>query len=222
MDTAAESASSGRLYIHCPYEERTEASGLGAQWDADSKRWYAPDYVTWKGLSRWHNAPPPPATSGEYPADDFQNGAWLTVPFAEKDEAKGMGARWNKESKQWFASKSRSGYARLVRKWGSSHDIAALSPSSVDVPEEGFEKGDWLAVPFSDKDTAKGMGARWNKTRKEWFAPEDGTNFRGLVLRWGDPQRRSELLVDDEKDEKDEKDEGGEVEDEPASKRRKE
>ena len=31
-----------------------------------------------------------------------QKGLTLEVPFAEKDEAKALGARWNPEAKKWF------------------------------------------------------------------------------------------------------------------------
>ena len=30
------------------------------------------------------------------------NGVAIEVPFAEKDEAKALGARWNPEIKKWF------------------------------------------------------------------------------------------------------------------------
>ncbi len=31
-----------------------------------------------------------------------QNGIAIEVPFAEKDEAKALGARWNAEIKKWY------------------------------------------------------------------------------------------------------------------------
>ena len=31
-----------------------------------------------------------------------QKGLIINVPFAEKDEAKALGARWNPEAKKWF------------------------------------------------------------------------------------------------------------------------
>ena len=30
----------------------------------------------------------------------------------------------------------------------------------------------FLTVPFKDKDTAKGLGARWDATLRQWFVPE--------------------------------------------------
>lgn len=45
----------------------------------------------------------------------------LNVPFAEKDEAKKLGAWWNPELKRWY-SKSREDYPKL-KKWISKEKI---------------------------------------------------------------------------------------------------
>lgn len=39
----------------------------------------------------------------------------------------------------------------------------------------------YLAVPYSEKDTAKALGARWNPTVKKWYAPHAEEE---LVKRW--------------------------------------
>ena len=43
-----------------------------------------------------------------------------------------------------------------------------------------------LKVPFSEKDKAKALGARWNSERKAWYVPDgqDITPFK----RWHTPQ----------------------------------
>ncbi len=73
----------------------------------------------------------------------------LEVPYPEKDVAKAGGARWDKETKRWFAP-----------------------------PEANLEKlSKWmitmLEVPFAEKDLAKAAGARWNRDAEFWFAPAD-------------------------------------------------
>ena len=30
----------------------------------------------------------------------------------------------------------------------------------------------FLTVPFKDKDTAKGLGAKWDASQRQWFVPE--------------------------------------------------
>ncbi|MFD3354403.1 DUF5710 domain-containing protein [Streptomyces fradiae] len=50
---------------------------------------------------------------------------WLDVPFAEKDEAKRGGARWDAAAKRWYAP--RSGMAELER-WAAAPDVPDLLP----------------------------------------------------------------------------------------------
>jgi Competence protein CoiA-like family/Domain of unknown function (DUF5710) len=44
--------------------------------------------------------------------------------------------------------------------------------SSESEPDDDMLVGAILNVPFSQKDVAKSLGARWNNTRKKWFIPE--------------------------------------------------
>ncbi|MBJ7314316.1 hypothetical protein H7U20_29620 [Rugamonas sp. CCM 8940] len=44
-----------------------------------------------------------------------------------------------------------------------------------------------LKVPFSEKDQAKALGARWNADRKAWYVP-DGQNASAFE-RWLDPSQ---------------------------------
>ncbi|GAA4005440.1 hypothetical protein GCM10022247_28530 [Allokutzneria multivorans] len=50
---------------------------------------------------------------------------WLDVPFAEKDEAKAQGARWDPNAKRWYAP--RPGIAGLQR-WAALPDVPDLLP----------------------------------------------------------------------------------------------
>ncbi|MFI7359903.1 DUF5710 domain-containing protein [Streptomyces avidinii] len=50
---------------------------------------------------------------------------WLDVPFAEKDEAKAGGARWDATARRWYAP--RAGMAELGR-WTPGADIPELLP----------------------------------------------------------------------------------------------
>jgi hypothetical protein len=50
---------------------------------------------------------------------------WLDVPFAEKDEAKALGARWDQAARRWYAP--RPGMAHLDR-WQALPDIPDLLP----------------------------------------------------------------------------------------------
>ena len=71
----------------------------------------------------------------------------LEVPYAEKDVAKAAGARWDKESKRWYAP--------------PDADLEKLSEWMITM----------LEVPYAEKDLAKAAGARWNRDAEFWFAP---------------------------------------------------
>ena len=45
----------------------------------------------------------------------------------------------------------------------------------------------YLHVPFTEKDDAKALGARWDATRKMWFAPQGADLAR--FKRWAFPRR---------------------------------
>lgn len=65
------------------------------------------------------------------PGDDIQwvtvtlARTWLDVPYAEKDEAKALGARWDPDARRWYAP--RPDTAGLDR-WVALPDIAELLP----------------------------------------------------------------------------------------------
>lgn len=40
----------------------------------------------------------------------------------------------------------------------------------------------WLNVPYSQKDAAKSLGARWNQQKKRWYAPSMESMER--LKRW--------------------------------------
>ena len=50
---------------------------------------------------------------------------WLDVSFAEKEQAKAAGARWDREAKRWYAP--RPGIAALAQ-WAARPDLPELLP----------------------------------------------------------------------------------------------
>ncbi|WP_310912810.1 DUF5710 domain-containing protein [Lipingzhangella rawalii] len=61
-------------------------------------------------------------TRGEPPVEER---IWLDVPFAEKDEAKAAGARWDGTARRWYAP--RAGIAALER-WAAAPELPTLLP----------------------------------------------------------------------------------------------
>ena len=41
----------------------------------------------------------------------------LSVPYAEKDEAKGLGAKWDPSAKKWYTLKNNPNASELLEKW---------------------------------------------------------------------------------------------------------
>jgi hypothetical protein len=60
--------------------------------------------------------------------------AWLDVPFAEKDAAKALGARWDPQAKRWYDPRPPT--TGLVR-WASLPEVPDLLP----VEDRGFGSG---------------------------------------------------------------------------------
>lgn len=43
-----------RIYLNVPFAEKDAAKALGARWDADNKKWYAPANIDITLFSQWH------------------------------------------------------------------------------------------------------------------------------------------------------------------------
>lgn len=71
----------------------------------------------------------------------------IKVPFSEKEDAKGLGARWDATVKSW-------------------HVPQGFDPAK-------FEKWwRYLDCPYEDKEKVRDLGGRWDKQSKKWFVPE--------------------------------------------------
>lgn len=57
---------------------------------------------------------------------------WLTVPFAEKDLAKRLGARWDNDRRQWYADARES--IAPFRTWGAKPTTPVAPPVAPPVP----------------------------------------------------------------------------------------
>jgi Domain of unknown function (DUF5710) len=100
---------------------------------------------------------------------------WLDVPFAEKDQAKAAGARWDQSARRWYAP--RPGIAELVR-WAALPDLPALLPGE----DRSFGAGLFVdLVPESC----------WFTNARSCIAERDWERVRRLVV--GRAGRRCEV-----------------------------
>lgn len=86
---------------------------------------------------------------------------FLNVPFKQKDEAKALGAKWDRQQQSWYipSGLDRSAFA----KWSTE-----AREQNLDIPEVSARQ--YLAVPYSAREEAKAAGAEWDKVAKSWFA----------------------------------------------------
>lgn len=94
---------------------------------------------------------------------------YIDVPYKEKDEAKALGARWDRKARSWYVP--------------SGADVAAFSKWSQSQPQDvDGSKREYLAVPYSERKAAKAAGARWDKQAKSWYVGPSAD--RNELARW--------------------------------------
>ena len=105
------------------------------------------------------NKPAPPKKS--------EIGTYLSVPFSEKDEAKGLGARWDSSAKCWYmpAGADQSKF----KKWITGNGTKTV-------------KKIYIKVSFDEKDEAKKLGAKWDGDKKSWYIMSN--QDKALFSKW--------------------------------------
>jgi antirestriction protein ArdC/phage/plasmid primase-like uncharacterized protein len=96
----------------------------------------------------------------------------IAVPYKEKDEAKALGARWDRQRQSWYVPAGVD--IALFAKWPQQQltgggQVAAAGEAGGGPPAERV----YLAVPYSERTAARAAGARWDKVAKSWCAGPD-------------------------------------------------
>ena len=104
----------------------------------------------------------------------------LRVPFAEKDQAKALGARWNAGEKHWYVPDGRN--SALFRRWVPMPDF---NPG-IDLPKERWQKPS-LYVDLVPK-------SAWYSNLRSILTPSEWTLLRKLTYRRG--KHRCEVCFD--------------------------
>jgi len=103
---------------------------------------------------------------------------FIAVPFEEHEQAKALGARWDRLQQSWYvpanvdgASFARWAPAVLATAAGIGKAAWAVrAPMPDQVPASGRI---YLAVPYEERHLAKAAGAAWDKVAKSWYAGPD-------------------------------------------------
>ncbi|WP_020405856.1 zincin-like metallopeptidase domain-containing protein [Hahella ganghwensis] len=92
---------------------------------------------------------------------------YINVPFNEKDEAKSLGARWDRQERSWYVPPTADSSA--FSKWTSNQ--VKKDQQSVTLEPKKNEASDrlYLAVPYGERGAAKAAGAKWDKDAKSWY-----------------------------------------------------
>jgi hypothetical protein len=101
------------------------------------------------------------------------NRVYFDIPFHEKDEAKGMGARWDNDRRCWYAPDAECKEALMTRWRRHGQKV-------------------YFDIPFHAKDKAKEMGARWDSERKSWYAPDEDITD-ALATQWLERNERLDI-----------------------------
>lgn len=82
-----------KIYLDVPYEKKDSVKKLGARWDKNRKKWYIMSNLSEEKREAIENILTTPS--------EFER-IYLDVPYAKKDPVKKLGARWDKNKKQWY------------------------------------------------------------------------------------------------------------------------
>lgn len=114
----------------------------------------------------------------------------LQVPYKEKDEAKALGATWDRKEQAWFVPPGVN--PEPFAKWAvqppqnaanqSLAESAAIAPVENNTPKTASERV-YLAVPYSEREEAKKLGAKWDTKAKSWYA-EGGSENQEKLKKW--------------------------------------
>jgi antirestriction protein ArdC/phage/plasmid primase-like uncharacterized protein len=105
---------------------------------------------------------------GQPSPENMKERTYLNVPFREKDEAKALGARWDRGEQSWYVPQGVD--PQLFAKWTRGAEDARPEPAE----QTTGQKRQYLAVPYGERIAAKAAGALWDKGAKSWYVGPKG------------------------------------------------
>jgi len=103
----------------------------------------------------------------------YEEKTYIKVPFPEKEEAKALGARWDRQKQSWYIPEKID--VLPFAKWNMSEAAEVTAEKPAAAPEQTNRPSDqdnrqYLVVPFREKANARRAGALWDKVAKSWYA----------------------------------------------------
>ena len=107
--------------LEVPFSDNAAVKALGAKWDRTTRQWYAPEGKPLAAFAKWvpgqqvERDDAEPSGRNEASPALAESKTRLAVPYAEKDEAKRLGARWDRHARVWYAAEGAD--LAPLRKW---------------------------------------------------------------------------------------------------------
>lgn len=114
---------------------------------------------------------------------------YLHVPFAEKEEAKALGAKWDRKEGAWYVPQGKD--AAPFEKWTATQGQAVEESARSTKKGQQQDQRVYLAVPYVERRAAKETGAKWDAVARSWFADEGADMTK--MAQWL-PDRRPEQV----------------------------
>jgi phage/plasmid primase-like uncharacterized protein len=93
---------------------------------------------------------------------------FITVPFKQKEEAKALGAQWDRQEQSWYITENVD--LALFTKWKRvAEKVTAGVPNAAQITQNPRQNRQYLAVPYGEHVAAKAAGALWDKAVKSWY-----------------------------------------------------
>lgn len=97
----------------------------------------------------------------------------LNIPFANKDKAKELGARWDIAKKYWYVNTKfveKETVDAIMALQETEEEADARIAARAETSKNEIKKH--IKVSYANKDKAKKLGARWDATVKSWYYVE--------------------------------------------------
>ncbi len=172
-------------FLKIAYEDRAEAQKLGARFDDDSKRWYAPEGVDANQFKQFAaNYNKQEHARKAYLADKHEeNRVYIKLLPKDRQKAREKGATFDGFKNEWYIPK---GEEKRFQKEMENYQNRVQQIQNI-------KDRVYLYVPVAEKDEAKQAGAKWDPRAKSWYAGEKADMEK--LARWSEiPAERNVVI----------------------------
>jgi hypothetical protein len=97
---------------------------------------------------------------------------YINVKYADKEKAKSLGAKWDKEAKQWYITSNLEEFLNnFETKENKTDDIKIKQNQNIE------KQRNYIDIKYDDKEKAKSSGAKWDKVMKSWYITTNVDEF---------------------------------------------